>query len=49
MLFIYSLSSMLSVGKSFESAFKQSLTDMKEESVFIILGDDLEKVNAVLI
>lgn len=46
MLFIYSLSSMLSVGKSFESAFKQSLTDMKEESVFIILGDDLEKVNA---
>jgi len=44
MLFIYSLSSLISIGKSFESAFNASVEEMKKEGSIYILLTDLEQV-----
>lgn len=44
MIFIYSLSSLLSIGKSFESAFSISVDEMKKEGSVYILLEDLEQV-----
>lgn len=44
MLFIYSLSSLLNIGKSFESAFAISVEEMKNEGSVYILLKDLEYV-----
>lgn len=44
MIFIYSLSSLISIGKSFESAFATSVVEMKNEGSVYILLSDLEHV-----
>jgi len=44
MVFIYSLSSMLSIGKSFESAFRQSLEELEKEGNDYLITKELKKV-----
>jgi len=44
MVFIYSLSSAISVGKSFESAFSLSVNELKYEGSVFLLLPDLEEV-----
>jgi len=44
MIFIYSLSSLLSIGKSFESAFMTSVIEMQNEGSVYVLLKDLEHI-----
>lgn len=44
MVFIYSLSSLLSVGKSFEHAFRESVNELKKERNYYVILEDLQKV-----
>lgn len=44
MIFIYSLSSLLSIGKSFESAFATSVEEMQNEGSVYVLLKDLEHI-----
>lgn len=45
MVFIYSLSSLINIGKSFESAYRISVEEMKKEGSIYILLSDLEQVS----
>lgn len=45
MVFIYSLSSLINIGKSFESAYTLSVEEMKKEGSIYILLADLEQVS----
>ncbi len=44
MMFVYSLSSMLSVGKSFEHAFRESVIELAKEKNYYIILEDLRHV-----